>query len=80
MIEDQMICFNRVYRVSLTKISYFFPIATSTIGPNGNKNHFYEFRKHLHNITEHPELKWLIFVRGRSLTPTPFLNRVKTPN
>ena len=31
-----MICFNGVYRVSLTKISYFFPIAKSTIGPTGN--------------------------------------------
>ena len=32
-----MICFKGVYRVSLTKISYFFPIAKSTIGPNGSK-------------------------------------------
>ena len=38
---------------------------------------FYEFRKHLHNITEHPELKWPIFIRGGSLTPTPIRNRVK---
>ena len=31
-----MICFNKVYRVSLTKSSYFFPIAKSTLGPNGS--------------------------------------------